>query len=213
MAILSDFLHTMNRSTPAVGNGASGISTPLFVMNTDAKTATGSGDDPYFQVGGTPGQEGNIRPIIVPSMGYYLELNVAYRGNTPGANKPAVRIYGEVPVQGDPDKRYWPVDIDSALVGSSDNGTTVDTSSFWVPLVDWDAQEYQATIEDVDFTNVIDLNPDAKVALNSGDASSNQIKLGCPRRVVITGCTRLICTIETAANNATAAVIVGRITG
>ena len=212
MAILSDFLHTMNRSNPVVGNGSSGISTPLFVMNTDAKTATTAGDDPYLQIHGTPGQEGNIRPIIVPSMGYYLELNVAYRGSAPAANKPGVRIYGEVPVVGNPDKRYWPVDIDSNLVGSSDNGTTADTSSFWVPLVDWDAQEYQATIQDVDFTNVVDLNPDQVVALDSGDGTPG-IKLGAPRRVVITGCTRLICTIETAADNADAAVIIGRITG
>lgn len=211
MAILSDFLHTMNRSQPAVGSGSSGISTPLFVMNTDAKTATTSGDDPYLQIGGTPGQEGNIRPIIVPSMGYYLELNVAYRGSAPATNKPGVRIYGEVPVAGNPDKRYWPVDIDANLCGSADSSTT-DTSSFWVPLIDWDAQEYQATLEDVDSTNIIDLNPDAIVALDSGDGSPG-IKLGVPRRIVITGCTRLICTIETAADNADAAVIIGRITG
>ena len=211
MAILSDFLHTMNRAQPVVGSGSSGISTPLFVMNTDAKTVTTDGSDPYKQIGGTPGQEGNIRPIIVPSMGYYLELNVAYLGSAPTADQPKVRVYGEVPMVSQEDKRYWPVDINSNMSGSADSSTT-DTSSFWVPLIDWDHVEYSTTHDEQDATNILALNPDAIVALTSGDDTPG-IKLGVPRRVTITGCTRLICTIETASDSGGAAVIVGRITG
>tara|TARA_R100000808_G_scaffold16923_1_gene37797 strand:+ start:2784 stop:3389 length:606 start_codon:yes stop_codon:yes gene_type:complete len=201
----------MNRNEPVVGSGSSGISTPLFVMNTDAKTVTTSGDDPYLQIGGTPGEEGNIRPIIVPDMGYYLELNVAYIGTAPTADQPKVRVYGEVPMVTSDVKRYWPVDVDANMSGSVDSAAT-DTSSFWVPLIDWDSPEYQTDHDEQDATNVVALNPDAVVALDSGDGTPG-IKLGVPRRVAITGCTRLICTIHTASDSGGASVIIGRITG
>ena len=211
MAILSDFLGSMNRDHPAVGSGSSSIGTTVFVMNTDAKTATTSWDDPYLQMGGTPGEEGNIRPIVVPSMGLHLELNVAWRGTAPATDTPVVAIYGEVPAA-KPGDRYWPVDVVSTLCGTADSAAN-DESSFWIPLVDWDNIEVQISNHQlVDHHNLIGLLPDQVVALDSGDGTPG-IKLGVPRRVYLGGCTRVICTIETAAANADHAVIIGRFVG
>ena len=211
MAILSDFLGSMNRDEPAVGSGSSSIGTTVFVMNTDAKTVTNDRLNPYLQVGGTPGAEGNIRPIVVPSMGLHLELNIAYRGAAPTADLPVVAIYGEVPAATG-SERYWPVDVDSNICGTADSATN-DTDSFWIPLLDWDNIEVQISDhKEVDHHNLIALNPDAVVALESGDGTPG-IALGVPRRVYLSGCTRVICAIHTVADNADAAVIIGRFVG
>ena len=211
MAILSDFLGSMNRDHPAVGSGSSAIGTTVFVMNTDAMTQTTAWDDPYYQIGGAPGEEDHIRPIVVPSMGLHLEINVAYRGSAPATDTPVVAIYGEVPAA-QHGQQYWPSDVDSALRGSTDNGTTA-ADSFWIPLCDWDNVEVQtANHQLVDHHHLIGLFPDAVTALDSGDGSPG-IKLGIPRRVYLSGCTRVICTIENQCANADAAVIIGRFVG
>jgi hypothetical protein len=210
MAILSNFTGAMNREEPVVGSGSSSIGTTVFVMNTDAKTVTSDSLDPYLQMGGTPGAEGNIRPIVVPSMGLHLEVNIAYTGAVPTADLPVVCIYGEVPAA-KPGDRYWPVDVDSTICGTADSATN-DTSSFWVPLMDWDNAEVQSDAAEVDFSNLIALNPDAVTTLSSGDGTPG-IALGAPRRVYLSGCTRVICTVRTVADNATAAVIIGRFVG
>lgn len=214
MAILSNFNKAMNRNEPAVGSGSSSIGTTVFVMNTDAKTATTSWDDPYLQMGGTPGQEGNIRPIVVPDMGLHLEVNVAWKdsgGGNPAADTPIIALYGEVPMPAQDMDRYWPVDIDSAMCGTADSAAN-DTSSFWVPLIDFDSFEYQDDEEKADATNLIALMPSAQITLDSGDGSPG-IALGVPRRVYLAGCTRVICTIQTVCANANAAVIIGRFVG
>jgi len=209
MAILSDYLGAMNRAQPVVGSGSSSISTPVFVMNTNAMAANTNDDDPYYHVNGSG--DDSIKPIVVPSMGYYLELNVAFIGTIPAVDTPIVRIYGQVPYNGDEIKRFWPYDVNANMAGSGDSSTAV-TDSFWVPLVDWDAAEYQTDTDDVDHNSKIALFSEQFVALDSGDGTPG-IKLGVPRRVAITGCTKLICTINTAAANADAAMIIGRITG
>lgn len=212
MAILSDFNKAYHPGDPMYGAGATATGSTAFVLNTDAKTATTAWDDPYYQINGTPGQEGNIRPVVVPSMGLHLELNVAWRGTNPSEDLPVIALYGEVPWNNDTQTRYWPKDIDSNLSGSTDNGTTADDSAFWVPLVNYDLYEIQTDPEDVDATNLIALHSSNITALDSGDGSPG-IKMGVPRRVYLGGVTRVICTIETAADNADAAVIVGRFIG
>jgi hypothetical protein len=215
MAILSDYLGAMNRNQPVVGSGSSSISSNLFVMNTNAMTANTHPDDPYWHVHGSTGDD-NIRPIVVPDMGFYLELNVAFLGTIPAVDTPVVRVFGQVPYNGDELKRYWPYDVNTSMVGSSNNGATDSevTNAFWVPLVDWDATEYQAAADaaEVDHDSKIALFGEQYVALDSGDASPG-IKMGVPRRVALTGCTKVICTIVTAAANADAAMIVGRFIG
>jgi hypothetical protein len=213
MAILSDFLHAMNREEPAVGSGSSSIGTTVFVMNTNAMAVTAGWDDPYYHINNASGYD-SIKPIVVPAMGLHLELNVAFRGTISNADTPVVAIYGEVPAA-QPGNSYWPKDVSSTLVGSSDNGETGSevTNQFWVPLVDQDNIEVQISDhQEVDHHNLIALFPDAVTALDSGDASPG-IKLGVPRRVYLSGCTRVICTIETACAGASEAMIIGRFVG
>jgi hypothetical protein len=210
MAILSDYLGAMNRNQPVVGSGSSGISSNLFVMNTNAMATNTNDDDPYYHLHNSSGDD-SIKPIIVPDMGYYLELNVAFIGSAPAADTPIVRIFGQVPYNGDELKRYWPYDVNSNMAGSGDSSTAV-TDSFWVPLIDWDAAEYQTDTDDVDHDSKIALLSEQFVALDSGDGTPG-IKMGVPRRVALTGCTKVICTINTAAANADAAMIVGRFVG
>ena len=212
MAILSTFNKAYHTGDPLYGSGATAVGSTVFVMNTDAKTATTAWDDPYYQVGGTPGQEGNIRPITVPSFGLHLEINLAFRGSSPGANKPTVALYGKVPNNGTDQSRLWPCDQSSDLAGSTDNGTTANTTDFWIPLVNYDNYEIQTTASQVDATNLIDLFPDAITSLDSGDGTPG-IKLGVPRRVYLGGVTEVMCTIQTVANNATEAVVIGRFIG
>ena len=208
MAILPDYLHALNREEPAVGSGSSSIGTSVFVMHTDATNADAAWNDPYNIVYGAGGTNSTVRPIVVPSMGLHLELNVCWTGSLPSTDQPVVAIYGEVPSKSQGLDRYWPVDIDPSLSGAIASGADV-TDSFWVPLVDWDNQEVQAANHElVDHHNLIGLLPDRVVAMNSGG-----MFMGIPRRAYLSGCTRVICTIETAADNATAAVIIGRFVG
>lgn len=217
MAILSDFLGSMNRANPAVGSGSSSIGTTVFVMNTDAKTANTDWDDPYLNVYGSGNNNDNIRPIVVPSMGLHLEINVVWREADGGSNEniaadtPVVAIYGEVPAP-QPSERYWPVDVESTLCGTSDSAAN-HTDSFWIPLCDWDNVEVQiADHQKVDHHNLIALCPDGVIALDSGDGTPG-IRMGVPRRVYLSGCTRIICTIETACANAQHAMVIGRFVG
>jgi hypothetical protein len=212
MAILSTFNKAYHTGDPVYGSGATAIGSTVFVMNTDAKTATTAWDDPYYQVGGTPGEEGNIRPIVVPSFGLHLEVNLAWNGTAPGADKPTVALYGKVPYNGTDQSRLWPCDQDSSLAGSTDNGTTANTTDFWIPLVNYDNYEIQTSAAQVDATNLVDLFPDGITSLNSGDGTPG-IQLGVPRRVYLGGVTEVMCTIQTAANNATTAVVIGRFIG
>ena len=210
MAILSDYLGAMNLNSPAVGSGSSSISSNVFVMNTNAMAADANDDDPYYHLHNASGDD-SIKPIIVPDMGYYLELNVAYIGDPPAADTPIVRLFGQVPYNGDELKRYWPYDVNANMAGSGDSSTAV-TDSFWVPLVDWDAAEYQTDTQLVDHDSRIAFMNEQLTALDSGDGTPG-IKLGVPRRVAITGCTKIICTINTQAANADAAMIIGRLVG
>ena len=212
MAILSTFNKAYHTGDPLYGSGATAVGSTVFVMNTDAKTATTAWDDPYYQVGGTPGQEGNIRPITVPSFGLHLELNVAFRGSSPAADTPVIAVYGKVPYNGTDQSRLWPCDQSANLAGSTDNGTTANTADFWVPLVNYDNYEIQTNAELVDASNLIGLFPGATVSLDSGDGTPG-IKLGVPRRLYLGGVTEIMCTIETAAANADEAVIIGRFIG
>jgi len=212
MAILSDFNKAYHTGDPLYGSGATAVGSTVFVLNTDAKTATTSWDDPYIQVGGTPGQEGNIRPVIVPSFGLHLELNVCWRGNAPAEDTPVIALYGLVPYSGSTQNRLWPCDQDAVLCGSSDGASTANTTDFWVPLVNYDIEEVQSDPEAVDSSNLVALMSSGVVALDSGDGTPG-LKLGVPRRIYLGGVTKVICTIETAAANASAAVIIGRFIG
>ena len=212
MAILSTFNKAYHTGDPLYGSGATAIGSTVFVMNTDAMTATTAWDDPYYQVGGAPGEEDNVRPITVPSFGLHLELNVAFRGSSPTTDTPVVAVYGKVPYNGTDQSRLWPCDQSSNLAGSTDNGTTANTTDFWVPLVNYDDYEIQNTSGPIDGTNLVPLFSDALVTLDSGDGTPG-IKLGLPRRLYLGGVTEIMCTIETAAANADEAVIIGRFIG
>ena len=216
MAVLSDFNGAMNMNHPAVGSGSSSIGTTVFVMNKNAMAATTNWDDPYYHMNNASGND-DIKPVIVPDMGLHLELNVVWRGSNVAADTPVVAVYGLVPAPQELHK-YWPKDVSSTLCGSSDSGTNSVTDQFWVPLIDWDNVEVQvADHQEVDHDTLIALGPSngspLVVSLDSGDADGPGIKMGCPRRVYLSGCTKVICTIETACANATEAMIIGRFTG
>jgi|2_EtaG_2_1085320.scaffolds.fasta_scaffold81684_1 hypothetical protein len=214
MAILSDFNKAYHTGDPLFGSGSTAIGSTVFVMNTDAMTATTSWDDPYLQVGATPGEEDNIRPIIVPGLGFHLEVNVCWRGDAPAEDTPVVALYGLVPFNGGTQSRLWPCDQDAVLCGSSDGAAAANTTDFWVPLVNYDNYEIQADAEaeDADASNLVALMSSGIVSLDSGDGTPG-LKLGVPRRVYLGGVTKVICTIHAAAANADAAVIIGRFIG
>tara|TARA_R100000458_G_scaffold38332_1_gene35865 strand:+ start:1124 stop:1786 length:663 start_codon:yes stop_codon:yes gene_type:complete len=215
----STFSNVGTLDHPAVGSGASSIGGSLFVLNEDATTISGSttlATDPYHAVYGTntAAWRSNIRPINVPDMGYWLELNIAYYGTAPTADQPRVAVFGKVPWDKQKDsKRLWPQDINSNLTPTADLGSTAYDDAFWVPLVDWDNYEVQTDTTEVDANALIALNPDAVVAVDSDGGDATGIRMGVPRRVYLAGCKQVICTIETVANNATAAVITGRFIG
>ena len=213
MAILSDFNNALNRAQPAVGSGSSSIGTTIFVMHTNAKQNNGSDyNNPSLIVHGAGTNNGNVKPIVVPSMGLHLELYLAYYGTAPAVDTPVIALYGEVPYNGNPNGRFWPQDVDSNLTQTSADGTAHDTS-FWVPLLDWDHVEYQTDHKDIDAHHLIAMHPDSVSAVNSDGGDAVGMVLSVPRRVYVSGCTRVICTVETAAANATAAMILGRFVG
>ena len=209
--VLSDYLGAMNRSNPAVRSGSSSIGTTIFVMNIDAKTASSDFADPTKIVYGAGDDNEHVRPIVVPSMGLHLELCLAYWGTAPTADLPVVAVYGEVPACTGME-RYWPQDVDSTLTLTSADDTAHDTS-FWVPLLDQDSVEYQTDTKDLDASNLIALNPDAVAAIDSDGGDTTGLRLTVPRRVYLSGCTRVICTIQAAADNADKAMVLGRFVG
>jgi len=214
MAILSDFNKAYHTGDPLFGSGSTAIGSTVFVMNTDATTATTSWDDPYLQVGAAPGEEDHIRPIIVPDLGFHLEVNVCWIGDAPAQDTPVVALYGLVPFNGGTQSRLWPCDQDENLCGSTDGGTTANTTDFWVPLVNYDNYEIQADVQaqDADASNLVALMPSDIVSLDSGDGTPG-LKLGVPRRVYLGGVTKVICTIQTASANGDPVVIIGRFIG
>tara|TARA_R100000458_G_C8253541_1_gene230000 strand:+ start:44 stop:694 length:651 start_codon:yes stop_codon:yes gene_type:complete len=211
----STFRHAGNLRQPAVGGGSSSIGSTIFVLNSDAKTISGSttlATDPYHIVYAkdTAAWRANVTPVDVPDMGYWLEINIAYWGSAPTADLPVVAVYGRVPAANS--IRRWPQDVVAAITPTSVSGTAHDTD-FWVPLIDWDSHEYQTDEKDVDASNLLGLNPSAVVALDSDGADTEGIRMGVPRRVYIAGCDQVICSIHTVADNADAALIVGRFIG
>ena len=211
----STFRHTGNLEHPAVGSGSSSIGSTIFVLNKDAKTISGSttlATDPAHVVYGTNSAawRANVIPVDVPSMGYWLEVNVAYFGTVITQDLPLVAVYGRVPAANL--VRQWPQDVNAAIIPTSISGTSHDTS-FWVPLVDWDNYETQGDPPDIDASNLLGLCPSATIALDSDGADTEGIRMGCPRRVYIAGCDQVICTIHTVADSGGDALIVGRFTG
>ena len=211
----STFRHAGNLNHPAVGSGASSIGSTIFVLNKDAKTISGSttlATDPTHAVYGknTAAWRANVIPVDVPDMGYWLEVNIAFWGSVPTADIPVVALYGKVPAANI--VRQWPQDVDATITQVSSSGTAHDTD-LWVPLIDWDSAEYQTDEKDVDHSNLLGLFPSAVTALDSDGADTQGMRMGVPRRVYIAGCTQVICTIHTVADNVDNAVIVGRFTG
>jgi len=212
MAILPDYVTPHNRGKPIVGSGASSISSTMFTMWTNAKTASSEATDPYKIVYGAGNNNNLCKPIVVPGMGQHLEINIAYWGTKPTDDLPVVACYGEIPWNGQTVNRLWPQDVDATITPTSADGTAYD-NAIWVPLMDWDSYEYQTDEKDADASNLIGLNPSGIVAVDSDGGDTTGIRMGCPRRVSTTGCTRVICVVATAADNVDNAVIVGRFIG
>lgn len=209
--ILSNFNKALNWNEPAVGGGAASVGSTIFVMNQDAKTASADYADPTKLVYGAGAENDSIRPIVVP-MGLNLELYLAWYGTAPADDTPVVCIYGEVPAHPSVRDRMWPQDVDANMTYTSADGVAHD-DSFWIPLVNYNNFEIQTTASAVDADNGIALFPSGTVAVDSDGADATGLRLSVPRQVYLSGCTRIICSIKTAAANATAAMVLGRFVG
>ena len=210
MAILPDYLPPTPLGKPINGSGSSGITSTLFTMWTDATTASSDCLDPSKMVYGAGDDNNLCKPIVVPSMGFFLELNLAWYGTAPTADRPIVAVFGEL--DSFHNNRNWPQDNDANLTQTSADGTAHD-SSIWIPLVDWDSHEYQTDNTTIDASNLFNLFPVGTTALDSDGGDAVGMRMGVPRRVSIYGVKRVIVTVQTAADNATAAMIVGRFIG
>lgn len=118
----------------SLSHGMSSYASPGIVFNTNAEQAQASPTDPYGIVNGVDAQAGNVRPVVVPNLYYYLNLGVAATSGVPYASfpiAPVVRVYGLLPREQKQDRAY-PQDANSAfpdIAGDSTGG------NWWVPLL------------------------------------------------------------------------------
>lgn len=171
-----------------------------IVLNTDAKSKTGSGAtgansqlNPFGVLGETSQNNANVVVVTVPQGANYLDMILEYTGTDPTTTC-KVRVFGEVP----PKHEYgadglhatWPYDYDTSYYNPGNGKDQGD----WKPL--GDSKTGSFLIELDDSTN--------RVALDNGTS-----KRTVPKTVNIAGCTRIMVLIDTACIAPTKALVAG----
>lgn len=200
---------------PAIGQGNSSIGGPLFVLNSNSELVTTPHNDPYsVKNGPADASHDNIRPMIVPDMGLYLEIFHAYISTLDLAStsassesasaddpeltqSPRVQIYGLAPrPQGHPKPtvRLYPHDLDSDF-------PTIPKDDWWQLLEDPDQTD-----------RWLDLGTEE--AIQWRQVVGHDFYLSRRQFVYLAGCREVMCLIERAATIVSGkGMIVGRFVG
>jgi len=194
------------KSTGIPSHALAAQGSTVFVVNSDAATATGA-LDPWGVLSGDVTAHANVYPVGTASQYLYLDLFHMWPDNAAASGAVTVRVYGEVDVKMEGNARIWPGDVDTTnfeIPVNEDN-----QPSFWIPLPDKDGTHALA-LDTTASTIYAD-----EVTLGNSSSSSGAAQpfaVGLPTSVYLAGVRRVMVLVGSASTEANS-IVLGRFSG